>query len=190
MNRLLFCIICSLFSAACFAQVVQQGGKFTEVPVIEQKVVFMKEIPSKQGVSMEANFKVLKEWAREKYARDPFISSVRYDAKNNEFIAKSRIELLLPPNAQGEREKMIMRYRVNGFLFQGKCVLEITEIAYLYENQNKNISLPKIIRAEDFITDKAIGIRDTLQELRTNTRKSTLFFLNELGKEFDGLFGN
>ncbi len=83
-----------------------------------------------------------------------------------------------------------MRYRVNGFIFQSKCVLEITEISYLYENSRNNKLLPRVIRGEDFITDKALEITDEVQEFRINTRKSTLFFLDELAKDFENKFAN
>jgi hypothetical protein len=172
-----------------YAQVVKLGERFTKVPVIEEKVTFLKEIPVKKDISIQANYKLLKSWATDNYGRDPFISSVRHDDVNNEFIAKSRIELLLPANSKGVREKMVMRYRINGFLFQDKCVLEITDISYLYENSNKNRLLPRVIRAEDFITDKAIAVDDELLEYRINTRKSTLYFLEELSKDFEAKFG-
>ncbi|WP_036930551.1 DUF4468 domain-containing protein [Prevotella sp. 10(H)] len=190
MKKLLLYIICFLLSAACFSQVVKLGENFVNVPVINDKVTFLKELPSKKDISTEENYKILKQWAIINYGKDPFISSVHHDPKNNEFIAKSRIELLLPANAKGIREKMIMRYRINGFLFQGKCVLEITDISYLYESSTKDKLLPRIIRAEDFITDKALAIDDNLQEFRINTRKSTLYFLNEISKDFESNFAD
>lgn len=189
MKKTIFCIICSLLPIFAFAQVVKLGERFTKVPVIEGKVTFMKEIPMKSGVSANDSYNLMKQWATDNYGRDPFISSVRHDGANQEFIAKSRIELLLPANAKGIREKMIMRYRINGFVFKDKCVLEITDISYLYENSNKNMVLPRVIRAEDFITDKAIAIDDEQQEYKVNTRKSTLYFLDELSESFEAKLG-
>ena len=81
-----------------------------------------------------------------------------------------------------------MRYRVNGFLFQDKCVLEITDISYLYENSGKGNLLTRIIRAEDFITNDAIKASDGFQELKVNTSKSTLYFLNELNEDFENIY--
>lgn len=188
MKNLLYSILI-LFSVPSFSQVVKQGDKFVEVSVIEGKVTFLKEIPTKKEISVDANYKILKEWAIVNYGKDPFISSVRHDAQNKEFIAKSRIELLLPANSKGIREKMIMRYRINGFIFQDKCILEVTGISYLYENAKNNKLLPRIVRAEDFITDDAIGIEDNIKEFRVNTRKSTLYFLNQIGTDFEAKFG-
>lgn len=189
MKKYIFYIIVCILPSISFAQVVGLGEKFTLVPLVEEKVTFLKEIPTKQDMSKEENYNLLKDWAIEKYGKDPFYSSLRHDSKNQEFISKSRIELILPANAKGVREKMIMRYRINGFIFQDKCVLEITEISYLYENSNKNKLLPRIIRAEDFITDEAVATNDDVKEYRENTRKSTLFFLDELSESFEQQFG-
>lgn len=189
MKKTLLFIICSLLSTTTFAQVVRLGEKFTSVPVVDDKVTFFKEIPTSKENTPEINYKLMTDWAGENYGKSPFVSSIRYDKKNKEFIAKSRIELLLPANAKGVREKMVMRYRINGFIFQNKCVLEITDISYLYENSSPNIVLPRVIRAEDFITDKAIGMVDEIQELRNNTRKSTLYFLDEICTDFEKSFG-
>ncbi|MBK5720060.1 DUF4468 domain-containing protein [Dysgonomonas sp. Marseille-P4677] len=189
MKKYLLYIVFILFPIAGFAQVVRQGDSFVEVSEIEGKVTFLKEIASKNSVSQDANYKILKDWAIINYGKDPFISSVRHDTQNKEFIAKSRIELLLPANSKGVREKMIMRYRINGFIFQDKCVLEITGISYLYENAKNDKLLPRVIRAEDFITDKAIEVDDNLKEFRVNTRKSTLFFLNQIAEDFERKFG-
>lgn len=190
MKKLIFYIICLFLPAICFSQIVKEGEVFEKVPHVDNKVIFLKEVSAKKDLSKDDNYKILRAWAIENYGKDPFISSIRHDQKNNEFIAKSRIELLLPANSNGIREKMIMRYRINGFLFQDKCVLEVTEISYLYENSSKDKKLPRIIRAEEFITDDAIALVDEVQEFRVNTRKSTLYFLNELGKEFETLFGH
>lgn len=188
MKKYLLHIICCLLSVAGYAQVVHEGEKFTAVPVVDGKVTFLKEIPLKAGISKEANYKILKDWAIVNYGKDPFISSVRHDTKNQEFIAKSRVELLLPVNAKGIQEKMVMRYRINGFIFQDKCVLEITEISYLYENANKNKLLPRVIRAEEFITDDAIAKDDNVKEYKEKTRKGTLYFLDETSEDLEKKF--
>ncbi|MDR2954461.1 MAG: hypothetical protein LBV43_05220 [Prevotella sp.] len=191
MKRLLIFLTFALFIFSGFAQVAKVGETFTgaSIPVIEDKVTFLKEIPLKKELSEDDNYKLLREWAISKYGKDPFISSLRHDKRNKEFIAKSRIELLLPENSKGVREKMVMRYRMNGFLFQDKCVLEITEISYMSENASKNKILPRINRAEDFISDAALEKNDEIKEYRENTRKATLYFLDEIGEDFEKKFG-
>lgn len=184
-------LIAFVFSfTASYAQVVKQGQKFEDVTEVNGKVVFLKEIPLKKGFSKDFNFQLLRDWAKKNYGKDPFISSVRYDVKNYEIIAKSRIELLLPANSKGVREKMTMRYRVNAFIFEDKCVLELTEMTYMYQNTSPDDKLPRVIRAEEFITNKVIDANGDYQELKLNTRKSTLYFINELAEEFTSVFAN
>jgi hypothetical protein len=93
--------------------------------------------------------------------------------------------LILAHDSIGVREKMIMRYRLNGFLIRDKCVLEISDISYLYEDAGNGNLLSRVIKAEDFITDKALKANDSFHELKVNTRKSTLYFLNELITDFE-----
>lgn len=190
MNKYLLVIAYLLFSVTGFAQVVKQGEKFMDVTEVEGKVVFLKEIQLKEPLAVEKNYEILQEWAKVNYGKDPFISSIRYDSKNHEIIAKSKIELVLPIDTRGVREKMVMRYRLNAFLFQGKCILEITDISYLYENADSaNQPFPRIVRAESFITDKKLEEIGTHLEFKQNARKSTLYFLNELSKDLETKFG-
>lgn len=188
MKKFLICIICGLFSITSFAQIVKQGEKFTTVPLFDGKVTFIKEIPAKSQLSVEENYKILKDWAGITYGKAPLVSSIKYGYQKHEFIAKSKIELLLPEDSKGVRETIIMRYRVNGFLFQDKCVLEITDVSYLYENSGNNKLLSRIIRAEDFITDEALKANDGFTELKNNTRRSTLYFFDELAATFEEQF--
>lgn len=190
MKKFLICIICGLFSITSFAQIVKQGEKFTTVPLFDGKVTFIKEIPAKSQLSVEENYKILKDWAGITYGKAPLVSSIKYGYQKHEFIAKSKIELLLPEDSKGVRETIIMRYRVNGFLFQDKCVLEITDVSYLYENSGNNKLLSRIIRAEDFITDDALKANDGFTELKNNTRRSTLYFFDELAANFEEQFKN
>lgn len=190
MKKYLILMISVLSFTVSYAQIVKKGETFTDISVVEGKVVFLKEVPLKKGFSKDANYELLKDWAKKNYGKDPFISSVRYDGKNYEIIAKSRIELLLPANSKGVREKMTMRYRVNGFLFQDKCVLEVRDISYMYQNTSGEDKLPKVIRAEEFITNDIIDANGNFQELKLNTRKSTIYFVNELAQEFSEVFAN
>jgi len=189
MKRLLLYLISCLFFSGLSAQIVKQGEHFTKVTVIDGKVTFLKEIPLKKELSINDNHILLKKWAADNYGKDPFISSIRYDPRELGFIAKSRIELILPVNSKSVKESIIMRYRINGFIHENKCVLQITDISYLYENSSRSNTLSRVTRAEDFITDKSTDIDDSMQELKINTKKSTLFFLNNLAKDFEERFG-
>lgn len=189
MKKILFHILSIVLASSLNAQVTKQNELFKEVPILNNKVAFVKEVKFNNGKTGEQNFEILREWARANYGKDPFLSSVRYDARKNEIVAKSRIELVLPENSFGVREKMIMRFRVDGFIFDDKCVLEITDLSYLHENARSK-KMPRVVRAEDFITDEKIAEEDPLRELRINARKSTLYYLNTLGKDFEEQFGH
>lgn len=190
MKKYLISIILILSFSNIYAQIVKQGERFENIYVVDGKVVFLKEVPLKKNYSKDFNYSLLKDWAKKNYGKDAFISSVRYDNKNLEIIAKSRIELLLPANAKGVREKMTMRYRINGFIFQDKCVLEVREISYIYQNPDGSDRLPKVIRAEDFISNNVIDAVGDHQELKLNTRKSTLYFVNGLADDFAKVFAD
>lgn len=181
-------IICVLSTNA---QITRQNQNFEQVYLINSKVAFIKEIDLKD-ISPEHAYNILREWGKQNYGKDPFISSVRYEAgknpKKKEILAKSRIELILPENSRQVKEKMIMRYRIDGFIQDNKCILQITELSFLHEN-TKDTRLPRIIRAEDFITDTQLRVDDDLQELKINTKKAAIYFLNNLTRDFEKLFG-
>ncbi len=187
MKKSVLYIFFSLYSVLAFSQSVKHKERFTRVSEVQGKVTFIKELSISNNSAL-SNYNKLKDWAIINYGKDPFISSVRHDKDNKEFIAKSRIELLLPENSKGVREKMIMRYRINGFAYRDRCVFEITDISYMYGNARDDKRLSHVLRAEDFITDNAVAIADDLQELRINTRKSTLYFLNQVGEDFEAYF--
>lgn len=180
MKQIYFILLCAFLPISVFAQIVKEGDVFTEVTEVEGKVIFIKEINLSEEVDVA--YPKLKEWGRENYGKDPFISSIRYDDRNKEIIAKSRVELLLPPNTKNVREKVVMRYRLNAFLFQDKCVLEVKEISYMLDSSKKTASKKNVLRAEDMILESAIEAEESLKELKENTRKSTIYFLNELVK--------
>lgn len=159
----LTCFLIGVFNVLILsAQITKLHEDVKEVHVIDGKVAFLKEIPSPEKYSRSANFQKLKDWAREEYGKDPFISSVRYDSRRYEIIAKSRIELLLPIDSKNIQEKFIMRYRVNGYIFPDRCVLEVTDISYMYQKVNGDASksLPRVVKAEEFITDRTIAKDD------------------------------
>lgn len=184
MNRLLLYLICSFTS--CVICLAQNSNKYNSVLVVNSKVLFSKTIIPSKRLADDDLYQKLKEWATNNYGKDPFVSSVRYDSKTKNIIAKSRIELALPVK-KGVNEKMIMRYRINGIIKDGKYIFEITEITYMYENSEENL-LPKVIRSEDFITDAALNKNDGLSTLRLNTRNRTLQYINQMSESLDVVF--
>lgn len=178
MTRLKSITICLVFfltllSGNIFAQVLVQNDKFTYAPLFNNQVVLVREIALNNN-DIEKSFHRVKEWGKERYASSPLISNIRYDNTNKEIIIKSRIELLLPENNDKIREKVVMTYHLNTFIFNDKCVFEVKGITYKLHNVRKSV------KAEDIIIPSALAATGPQQELRVNIQRSTLFFFNEL----------
>lgn len=189
---IIFLLLVALLSGAS-AQVIGLNEEVVAVPLIENKVAFVKELSIKPGKTKGEAYEMMSLWANNSYGRDPFISSVRFDKEKAEIVAKSRIELLLPTDSKGIREKFVMRYRLNSYITaENKCVLEVVDLSLLYQGSKTNPKtkiLPRLIKAEDFITDEALAIDDDLSEIRLNARKSTLYFINQLFKNYEVALG-
>lgn len=193
MRKLITLFIFSITVFRISAQITGLNQEVVSVPLIEGKVAFVKEVPIATGISRREAFEKINRWATDSYGRDPFISSMRSDKDKLEIVAKSRIELLLPADSKGIRERFVMRYRINSYITEdGKCILEVEDIALLYQGIKGDVKakkIPRILRAENFISDTAIDIEDDLSEIRLNTKKSTLFFINQLFKNFEVALG-
>lgn len=179
MKKLALILLTLLTPVCLFSQITKPNEWFEKVETFNGKVVFVKEIEP-QFNNLEKNYKVLKEWGRANFAKDPFNSSINYDDKNHKITARSRIELLFPENAKGVKEAVIMKYRLDAFFTNNLCIVEITSISFINDSKANGNTLPQKIKAEDFITDAALLLEDTNKATRINARKSTLFFLNDL----------
>lgn len=182
-TRIVLIISVGLLAIDTHSQNLLQNEKFTYVPTFEGKVVFIKEIPLKYS-NLNNSYLHLKDWCKMNYASDPLISNIRYDNANWEIVVRSRIELLLPPNTKNAREKVIMTYHFNTFIFNNKCVLEVKDITYTLPYDKKSV------KAESLITDRALAIEDAKAEIRANTKKGTLYFLNELADNIEVAVNN
>lgn len=161
------------------AQVIKNDNIFSEVFVINNDVAFIKEVDI-VGKTDETSYLSIKEWANLYYAKDIFNSSFNFRDQERKGTIKSRVELLLPENSSGERDKIIMRYRLNISVKDHKCIMEFVDISFINPEKEKNNTLPQKIKAKDLITDEAIAINDSDQKTRNDIRKSVLYYLNEL----------
>lgn len=182
-NIILTSILLLLSFVYGYGQNLIQNDKFIYVTTFKNKVVFLKEIPI-SNKNMDYNYFVLKEWGKKNYSNDITQSNIRYDNKNKEILVKSRVELILPENSEGLRESVLMIYHLNAFILDNKCILEVKNITY---NSPERTTI-RSFKAEDIISDEAIRINDDLGEFRVNTKKSTLYFLNELANELADVF--
>jgi hypothetical protein len=183
MRKYIFSVL-FMIPAAIFSQVVGPNEIFTDVNVIGGKVVFLKEIALESNRT-DTNYTYLHDWMKTNYGGNPFVSSLDFKKKDYAAHAISRVEMLLSENSRGQRTKMIMKYVVDAFITERVCVLEITNVTFLNDKEKNDNSLPDKLKAEDMITDNALLIRDGNEEIRENTRKSVLFFLNELSLDLE-----
>ncbi len=184
MIRLKNITICFLFfftllSGNGFAQELLQNDKFTYAPLFDNQVVLIREIPFNNSVSLDKNFRIIKEWDKEHYASDPLISDITYDNPEKDIAIKSKIELILPPNEDNIREAVVMTYFLNTFICNNKCIFEAKGITYKLKNVKKKL------KAEDTITEAAIAEQGPQQELRINIQKSTFYFFDELAASLE-----
>lgn len=183
--RKILCVVLllGLLSVSGFAQITKSPDKFTEVTSFEDKVVFLKEFDVKD-LNPDSVYAGIKDWGRKEYGKDTFVSSIKYDPKNKEVRITSRIELLLPEDSEGKRESVPMKYRLNVFLCQDKCVMEVKGITFhvpLPKDKAAVKTVHKSYRAEELILPSLKTLPAGISgEFRNNLEKSTIFFLNTL----------
>lgn len=159
---------------------VAGDNAFTSVPLVNGKVVFQQFIHTEQSLSENQKYAILYKWGKDNYSGNPLLSGIRFDDKARSITVSSKVELLLSPNSSGKREKMTMNYRFDASVTSAGIMLTVRDITYLTESKGGASVFPKAYSAEEMITEQAINSAADLRELRTNTQKGTLTYLNEL----------
>lgn len=158
----------------------QMENVFTSVPEVNGKIVFQQFIHTHQGLSEDQNYAMLYKWGKDNYAGNPLLSGIRFNEKDKSITVSSKVELLLPANSNGVREKMMMNYRFDANITNAGCILVIRDITYQNVEERGKSFFPKSHAAEEMITDNAVSSNSGNKELKNNLRKGTLYFLNEL----------
>lgn len=181
-----------IFTAFMFVSVliqVKAQSVFTAVPVVNGKVMFQQFIHIDQKLTADQRYAMLYKWGKDNYAGNPLLSGIRFDDKARSITVGSKIELLLPQNNDGVREKVIMNYRFDATITNAGCMLVVRDITYQNSQSPNSSFFPKTFTAEKTITSTAISAATgTDKEFKTNTRKSTLFYLNGLYNELSKIF--
>lgn len=160
-----------------------QGNiSFTTVPVVNGKVVFEQFILTDQDLSANQKYAALQKWVKDKYAGSPSVSGIRFDDKAQSVTVSAKAELA------GMQEKTVMNYRFDLSVANAGCVLVVRDITYQGESKQGVSSFPKVNTAEQTITDQAVNASGEEGQMRSNMRKATLMFLNDLYKDVSGLF--
>lgn len=162
---------------------------FSDVTVVNGKVVFQQFVHINQDLSADQRYAILYKWGKDNFSGNPLLSGIRFDDKNKSITVSSKVELLLPVNSDGVREKTVMNYRFDASITNAGLSFVVRDISY-QNVQSKGSSLfPKTITAESTISPSAISSSpDNEKEFRMNTQKSTLYFLNELYEDISGIY--
>ena len=179
MKRCLFIIGLAFMFLGSKAQ-TQNENVFTSVPEVNGKVVFQQFIHTHQGLNEDQSYAILYKWGKDNYASNPLLSGIRFNDKDKSITVSSKVELLLPENSQGVREKMVMNYRFDANITNVGCVLKVRDITYQTVREKGKSFFPKTSSAEEMITESAVNSVSEEKELKDNLRKGTLYFLNEL----------
>lgn len=161
---------------------------FTAVSVVNGKVVFQQFVHVDNSFSADQKYALLYKWGKDNYAGNPLLSGIRFDDKGKTITVSSKVELLLPENTQGVRLKMLMNYKLDASITNAGCMLSVRDITYQNVQERGKSFFPKAFSAEEWITDSAVSAASDTKELKQNTRKSTLYFLNELYGELNNVF--
>lgn len=181
MKKTLF-ILNFIFLVGLVSAQAQKETVFTNVPEVNGKVTFQQFIHT-HGLNEDQSYALLYKWGKDNYAGNPLLSGIRFNEKERSLTVSSKVELVLPENKEGTREKMMMNYRFDANITNAGCVLYIRDITYQDAKEKGKNFFPKLQAAESMITDKAVNTTSSEQELKSNLKKSTLYFLNELYNE-------
>lgn len=166
----------------------QSDVGFTNVPVINGKVVFEQFILADQGVAAGKRYTMLQKWGKDTFTGNPLLSGIRFNDKEQTVTVSSKAELNLPANKTGVSETMVMTYRFDATITNAGCVLVVRDITYQNAQKESGSFFPKIYTAEESITDQAVNAKGGDSELKNNLRKETLNFLNKLHSDLSAAF--
>lgn len=162
---------------------------FTTVPVVNGKVVFQQFIHVDQGLSPAQRYSILYKWGKDNYSGNPLLAGIRFDEDGKSITVSSKVELLLPENSSGEREKLIMNYRFDASITNAGCMLVVRDVTYQNPIVKGSLLFPKTSAAEETITSEAIASASGVdKEFKTNVQKGSLYFLNELYSDLSAIF--
>lgn len=186
MKKKVYTLLAAIF---LLAQVSGQSV-FTSVPVVNGKVVFQQFIHIEQDLSADQRYSILYKWGKDNYTGNPLLAGIRFDENNKSITVSSKVELLLPQNNAGVREKLIMNYRFDASITNAGCMLIVRDITYQNPLIKGSSLFPKTFSAEETITSEAISSSASAadKEFKMNVQKGSLYFLNELYNDLNAIF--
>lgn len=171
MKKTLFCI---LFIIPFVAMAQDNKSKASCAPMRNGKVCYTWEVEIRADKT--ALFNVLNKWATDTYGRDVFLSNVSSNKTRQTILVSSKVELLL-----NEKEKTIVKYKLNIACSDNKYTVEIKDIVYQYDPDNNKRY--KTWPAEEVIAEEGKG--NTVSAIKEPGLfcQATLFYAEKLFNE-------
>ncbi len=150
------------------------------VPVVDGKVLFSKEI-SAPHLTQDQIFNALLTWAESRFTtgKDSWGRVLFTDQEKGQIACKGEEYLVFTAKALS-LDRSRTHYRLSIFCHPGKCDIEVSNIYYIYPEDNK-----ERILAEEWITDE-----NTMNKKRTrlyrNTGKFRIKTVDMVEELFDG----
>ena len=150
---------------------------FNSVPIVNSKVVFEHFILTDNDLTAEDAYARLQKWVRDKFRGNQSVTGIRFDDKGHFITVSAKTDV---------NESTTMNYRIDTSITSPGCMIIIRDITYQTKNDDSSF-FPKMISAEQTITDQAIN-SGADKQFRTDVRRSTLSFVNEVYTEIKSLY--
>ncbi len=174
--RKLFIAI-SMLTVMLFSLNAQNDVAFNTVPVVNGKVVFEQFILTEAGVTSQQGYEKLQKWVRDKYKGSQMVSGIRFDDKG----------YIITVSAKADMSNLTtMSYRLDASVTDAGCMIVVRDITY--QSKNGDSFFPKVVTAEQTITDQSVNVGGDEGKYREGVKSSTLSFLNKLYSEINSLF--
>ena len=175
MRKLILTI--SLFAVILLSVKGQSDVAFNSVPVVKGKVVFEHFVLTDAGVTPEQGYAKLQKWARDKYRGNQMVSGIRFDDKRHFVTISARASL---------DNLTAMNYRLDATVTGAGYMIVVRDITY-QNKSNDSSFFPKVVTAEQTITDQAIQSGGEDKKFRDSIRTATLAFFNEIHSEINSI---
>ncbi len=116
------------------------------VPEKDGRVIFSKEF-NLPGMSNDQIFDKVQNWMEKRLKKNNNVSRIAYSDKEKGSIAGLSQEYIVFKSGALSLDQTLIKYQITATCLQGKCLVNIERISYIYQNDEK-------FPAEEWITDK------------------------------------
>lgn len=126
----LFILFLTMFPVLLLAQ--GHKGEVAECAPMEKGKVCYRDTVHVKEMNQAQLFEVIKEWAKENYGKDVFLSNVNSNKSKGTITVSSKVELLL-----NDTDKTLIKYRMKISCYDNNYSAELSNITYQYDPKNE-----------------------------------------------------